>query len=364
MKPLILVVEDEPPLQKLLAYNLEAAGFAVAQAFDGEEAQTLIDEQAPDLAAARLDAAAGLRARAVPPAAPPRRYRASADHHADRARRGAGPAARAGYRRRRLHRQAVLAGRADRPHPRRAAPGAPGLRRAAVELPRPAHGPGRAPDPPRRAGGPSQPDRVPAAAPLPGASRPRVQPRSVAGSGLGLGPGDRVAHRRCHHPAAAPGPERRRRGRSAAHRAGRGLFARSQVRRHAARAASAAFSTNRTIWRPAASGQSAADWRRCRNPAIRPRAARPGCRHVDRSRFSKRRAGSSASGRIWTSRGASGGSCRARRTAARATSRPPSSSTRPRSRAVAPAQTRPLAISWARSGVRPRPSATRLVNRL
>ena len=26
MKPLILVVEDEPPLQKLLAYNLEAAG--------------------------------------------------------------------------------------------------------------------------------------------------------------------------------------------------------------------------------------------------------------------------------------------------------------------------------------------------
>ena len=47
MKPLILVVEDEPPLQKLLAYNLEAAGFAVAQAFDGEEAQTLIDEQTP-----------------------------------------------------------------------------------------------------------------------------------------------------------------------------------------------------------------------------------------------------------------------------------------------------------------------------
>ena len=40
MKPLILVVEDEPPLQKLLAYNLEAAGFAVAQAYDGEEAMT------------------------------------------------------------------------------------------------------------------------------------------------------------------------------------------------------------------------------------------------------------------------------------------------------------------------------------
>ena len=49
MKPVVLVVEDEPPLQKLLAYNLEAAGFAVVQAFDGEEAQTLIDERAPDL---------------------------------------------------------------------------------------------------------------------------------------------------------------------------------------------------------------------------------------------------------------------------------------------------------------------------
>ena len=49
MKPLILIVEDEPPLQKLLAYNLEAAGFEVAQAYDGEEAVTLIDERLPDL---------------------------------------------------------------------------------------------------------------------------------------------------------------------------------------------------------------------------------------------------------------------------------------------------------------------------
>src|SRR4051812_18078985 len=49
MKPLIMVVEDEPPLQKLLAYNLEAAGFAVIQAFDGEEAITLIEERQPDL---------------------------------------------------------------------------------------------------------------------------------------------------------------------------------------------------------------------------------------------------------------------------------------------------------------------------
>lgn len=49
MKPLILIVEDEAVLQKLLAYNLEAAGFEVAQAFDGEEALTLLAERTPDL---------------------------------------------------------------------------------------------------------------------------------------------------------------------------------------------------------------------------------------------------------------------------------------------------------------------------
>ncbi|MEK0081868.1 phosphate regulon transcriptional regulator PhoB [Benzoatithermus flavus] len=49
MRPVILIVEDEPPLQKLLAYNLEAAGFAVVQAYDGEEAMTLVEERAPDL---------------------------------------------------------------------------------------------------------------------------------------------------------------------------------------------------------------------------------------------------------------------------------------------------------------------------
>ncbi len=49
MRPLILIVEDEAALQKLLAYNLEAAGFEVAQAFDGEEALTLLGERTPDL---------------------------------------------------------------------------------------------------------------------------------------------------------------------------------------------------------------------------------------------------------------------------------------------------------------------------
>ena len=38
----ILVVEDEAALQQVLAYNLERAGFAVEQAFDADEALTLI----------------------------------------------------------------------------------------------------------------------------------------------------------------------------------------------------------------------------------------------------------------------------------------------------------------------------------
>jgi two-component system phosphate regulon response regulator PhoB len=49
MKPHVLIVEDEAPLQELLAYNLERAGFEVAQAFDADEAKSLIAEQLPDL---------------------------------------------------------------------------------------------------------------------------------------------------------------------------------------------------------------------------------------------------------------------------------------------------------------------------
>jgi two-component system phosphate regulon response regulator PhoB len=49
VKPYILVVEDEPPIQDLLSYNLESSGFEVAQAFDGEEALVAIAERLPDL---------------------------------------------------------------------------------------------------------------------------------------------------------------------------------------------------------------------------------------------------------------------------------------------------------------------------
>ena len=49
MRPMVLVVEDETALQQVLAYNLERAGFAVEQAFDADEALTLIAERTPDL---------------------------------------------------------------------------------------------------------------------------------------------------------------------------------------------------------------------------------------------------------------------------------------------------------------------------
>ncbi len=48
-EPLVLVVEDEPAQREVLAYNLEAQGFRVAQADNGEEALLLATEEVPDL---------------------------------------------------------------------------------------------------------------------------------------------------------------------------------------------------------------------------------------------------------------------------------------------------------------------------
>jgi len=48
MKPNILVVEDEAPLVSLLRYNLEAAGYDVVEAVDGEEALLCVAERVPD----------------------------------------------------------------------------------------------------------------------------------------------------------------------------------------------------------------------------------------------------------------------------------------------------------------------------
>ncbi|MFQ6552237.1 phosphate regulon transcriptional regulator PhoB [Aestuariibius insulae] len=48
-QPQVLVVEDEPAQREVLAYNLEAEGFAVRKAEDGEEALLLIEEENPDV---------------------------------------------------------------------------------------------------------------------------------------------------------------------------------------------------------------------------------------------------------------------------------------------------------------------------
>jgi two-component system, OmpR family, phosphate regulon response regulator PhoB len=48
MRPLVLVVEDEPALVTLLRYNLEREGFSVNEAHDGEEALLQLRESKPD----------------------------------------------------------------------------------------------------------------------------------------------------------------------------------------------------------------------------------------------------------------------------------------------------------------------------
>jgi len=48
-QPVVLVVEDEPAQREVLSYNLEAEGFRVVQAADGEEALLLIAEDRPDI---------------------------------------------------------------------------------------------------------------------------------------------------------------------------------------------------------------------------------------------------------------------------------------------------------------------------
>lgn len=48
-QPRVLLVEDEPAQRAVLAYNLEAEGFAVTQADNGEDAIVLVDEEDPDI---------------------------------------------------------------------------------------------------------------------------------------------------------------------------------------------------------------------------------------------------------------------------------------------------------------------------
>lgn len=48
-KPTVLVVEDELAQREVLAYNLEAEGFRVLKAENGEEGLLIVDEESPDI---------------------------------------------------------------------------------------------------------------------------------------------------------------------------------------------------------------------------------------------------------------------------------------------------------------------------
>ena len=48
-QPTVLVVEDEPAQREVLAYNLEAEGFRVSKAGNGDEAMLLVEEEHPDI---------------------------------------------------------------------------------------------------------------------------------------------------------------------------------------------------------------------------------------------------------------------------------------------------------------------------
>lgn len=48
-QPTVLIVEDEPAQREVLAYNLEAEGYRVTKAENGEEALISVDEDTPDL---------------------------------------------------------------------------------------------------------------------------------------------------------------------------------------------------------------------------------------------------------------------------------------------------------------------------
>lgn len=48
-QPTVLLVEDEPAQREVLSYNLDAEGFRVAEAENGDEAMILVEEEKPDI---------------------------------------------------------------------------------------------------------------------------------------------------------------------------------------------------------------------------------------------------------------------------------------------------------------------------
>ena len=114
--PRVLVVDDEPSIVDAVATSLRYEGFTVDEAMTGRKALAQAQEDPPDLAHPRCDAARPRRPRGDPAPAVRRRARARPLPH--RPRHAAGQAGRPHRRRRRLRHQAVRPGRGHRPRAR------------------------------------------------------------------------------------------------------------------------------------------------------------------------------------------------------------------------------------------------------
>jgi len=201
----ILVVEDEPAIQELIAVNLEHAGhqvFAGRERFGGRGAcpRGPAGPRAP-----RLDASGPAGSELRAPAARRSAHQGYSDHHADRPRAGAGHDRRPGERRGRLRHQTVLAAGTLGAYQGGDAAPRPQLTDDVVEiadlkLDPVAHRVSAA-------GGQHRPrsDRVQDAAFLHDPSGARLQPRPTARRDLGRSCLCRGADRRRSHTPAAPG---------------------------------------------------------------------------------------------------------------------------------------------------------------
>src|SRR5713226_4791632 len=175
MRPLVLVVEDEPALVTLLRYNLEREGFAVNEAHDGEEALLQLRETMPD--AVLLDWMLP-RISGIEVCRQIRRAPAWRDLPV-----------------------IMLTARGDEGDRVR------GLDSGADDYVVKPFSPGELVA--RLRACPSRPHRIPPAALFPGAPRPGVLARAAARRGVGPRRRARAAHRRRPHPPAAQGVERR-----------------------------------------------------------------------------------------------------------------------------------------------------------
>ena len=124
----VLVIDDEPPIRKLLRMGLSTQGYEILEAPNGKTALELLGAEAgSDHPRSRPAGHAGARIAADDARAQRERADRGAVEPRRRGRQGAG----ARPRRRRLCDQAVRDGRAARPHARGAAPSAAGARRTA-----------------------------------------------------------------------------------------------------------------------------------------------------------------------------------------------------------------------------------------